>query len=105
MDLPGPLDLWPHHPLPMSPQVICAVGDSCAGPPALHVSQAAGLWEGTPTEASRPDSRSAVIVEITGTSKSPLPKPNVGFIRDRWVSMWGRPLGGEARPMLILRGL
>lgn len=51
------------------------------------------------------DSRSAVVIEITGTSKSPLPKPNAGFIRDRWVSIWGQPLGGGAWPMLILGGL
>lgn len=60
-----------------------------------------GSWAlgGDSNEATRSDYRSAVVVEITGTSKSPLPKPSAGFIGDRRVSTWGWPLGGRAWPL------
>ncbi|XP_046950787.1 izumo sperm-egg fusion protein 4 isoform X3 [Lynx rufus] len=63
-------------------RVIGTVGNSCAGPPPVHVSW--GPWAqggDLPLHACRSDSNPAVVVEISGTSKSPVPKPSMTCIR------------------------
>lgn len=66
----------------LSPQVVCTVGDSCAGPPPLHVSWGSWVQGRVPNrDHLAPDFNPIAVAEMNGTSKSPLPKTNVGFTR------------------------